>query len=197
MLHSCYVAHKCVEAAEWTSEILRLPELAAREGPTPLVMSLASIRGPPRPPTPSTGLTPVPSRRLAPHQGEVRVVPDGGANFTTTVEDEARVASSSEFGTLLRRYRLAAGLSQEALAERARMSTMHRRSRAGVSPHSATRHSRASVWRARAQRRTTQRVRGGYAFGIAAPHRKRAPRRSLARYRRVKLAAFPDELRRA
>ena len=39
------------------------------------------------------------------------------------MEDEGRVASSSEFGTLLRRYRLAAGLSQEALAERARMST--------------------------------------------------------------------------
>ncbi|MGC2651425.1 MAG: helix-turn-helix domain-containing protein, partial [Candidatus Cybelea sp.] len=53
----------------------------------------------------------------------MRVVPNGGANFTTTVEDEARAASSSEFGTLLRRHRLAAGLSQEALAERARMST--------------------------------------------------------------------------
>jgi predicted ATPase/transcriptional regulator with XRE-family HTH domain len=38
------------------------------------------------------------------------------------VKDEARL-SSSEFGNLLRRYRLAAGLSQEALAERARMST--------------------------------------------------------------------------
>jgi hypothetical protein len=45
ILHSCYVAHKCVEAAEWTSEILRLPQLAAREGPTPLVISLVSIRG--------------------------------------------------------------------------------------------------------------------------------------------------------
>jgi len=47
---------------------------------------------------------------------------NGGAK-PNLVEDEGRVASSSEFGTLLRRYRLAAGLSQEALAERARMST--------------------------------------------------------------------------
>lgn len=38
------------------------------------------------------------------------------------MEDERRGLSSSDFGTLLRRYRLAAGLSQEALAERARMS---------------------------------------------------------------------------
>ncbi|HEY2476007.1 MAG TPA: tetratricopeptide repeat protein [Candidatus Cybelea sp.] len=38
------------------------------------------------------------------------------------MEDE-RPSSSSRFGTLLREYRLAAGLSQEALAERARMST--------------------------------------------------------------------------
>jgi transcriptional regulator with XRE-family HTH domain len=38
------------------------------------------------------------------------------------VEHEGR-PSSSEFGTLLRRYRIAAALSQEALAERARMST--------------------------------------------------------------------------
>ncbi len=35
---------------------------------------------------------------------------------------EERAAGSSAFGTLLRRYRIAAGLSQEALAERARMS---------------------------------------------------------------------------
>ncbi len=53
----------------------------------------------------------------------MRVVADGGENLITAVEDEGRVASSPEFGTLLRRYRLAAGLSQEALAERARMST--------------------------------------------------------------------------
>jgi predicted ATPase/transcriptional regulator with XRE-family HTH domain len=39
------------------------------------------------------------------------------------VENEGRVASSPDFGTLLRRYRLAVELSQEALAERARMST--------------------------------------------------------------------------
>ena len=41
----------------------------------------------------------------------------------TAVEDERRPSGQSEFGTLLRKYRLAAGLSQEALAERARMST--------------------------------------------------------------------------
>jgi predicted ATPase/DNA-binding XRE family transcriptional regulator len=39
------------------------------------------------------------------------------------MEDRGRVPGSSDFGTLLRQYRLAAGLSQEALAERARMST--------------------------------------------------------------------------
>ncbi len=39
------------------------------------------------------------------------------------MEDEGRAPGTSAFGTLLRRYRLAAGLSQEALAERARMST--------------------------------------------------------------------------
>jgi len=39
------------------------------------------------------------------------------------VENEGRVARPPDFGTLLRRYRLAAELSQEALAERARMST--------------------------------------------------------------------------
>jgi predicted ATPase/transcriptional regulator with XRE-family HTH domain/tetratricopeptide (TPR) repeat protein len=39
------------------------------------------------------------------------------------VQAEERVSGSPEFGTLLRQYRLAAGLSQEALAERARMST--------------------------------------------------------------------------
>jgi predicted ATPase/Flp pilus assembly protein TadD/DNA-binding XRE family transcriptional regulator len=38
------------------------------------------------------------------------------------VQDEERSPSSSAFGILLRRYRLGAGLSQEALAERARMS---------------------------------------------------------------------------
>ena len=39
------------------------------------------------------------------------------------MEDRGRIPGSSDFGTLLRHYRLAAGLSQEALAERARMST--------------------------------------------------------------------------
>lgn len=39
------------------------------------------------------------------------------------MEDRGRVPGSSDFGILLRHYRLAAGLSQEALAERARMST--------------------------------------------------------------------------
>ncbi|MGB8965551.1 MAG: helix-turn-helix transcriptional regulator, partial [Candidatus Cybelea sp.] len=38
------------------------------------------------------------------------------------MEDEGRGTVSSDFGTLLRYYRLGAGLSQEALAERARMS---------------------------------------------------------------------------
>jgi predicted ATPase/DNA-binding XRE family transcriptional regulator len=39
------------------------------------------------------------------------------------MEDEGRALGSSEFGALLREHRLAAGLSQEALAERAKMST--------------------------------------------------------------------------
>ena len=39
------------------------------------------------------------------------------------MEDEGRVPGSSAFGMLLRQYRLAAGLSQEALAERAKMSS--------------------------------------------------------------------------
>lgn len=39
------------------------------------------------------------------------------------MEDEDRISGSSDFGALLRRHRLAAGLSQEALAERARMSS--------------------------------------------------------------------------
>ena len=39
------------------------------------------------------------------------------------MKDEGRVSGPSEFGVLLRNYRLAAGLSQEALAERARMSS--------------------------------------------------------------------------
>lgn len=43
-------------------------------------------------------------------------------NFCIAVQNEARVPGSPRFGTLLRDYRIAAGLSQEALAERARMS---------------------------------------------------------------------------
>ncbi len=39
------------------------------------------------------------------------------------MENEERGSGSSSFGRLLRRYRIAAGLSQEALADRARMST--------------------------------------------------------------------------
>ena len=38
------------------------------------------------------------------------------------MENGGRAPKAADFGTLLRRYRLAAGLSQEALAERARMS---------------------------------------------------------------------------
>jgi predicted ATPase/transcriptional regulator with XRE-family HTH domain len=47
---------------------------------------------------------------------------EGGAKGFSVVEERGRLPGSSDFGTLLRRYRLAAGLSQEALAERARMS---------------------------------------------------------------------------
>ena len=39
------------------------------------------------------------------------------------METEGRPTGPSDFGALLRRYRLTAGLSQEALAERARLST--------------------------------------------------------------------------
>jgi predicted ATPase/transcriptional regulator with XRE-family HTH domain len=46
-----------------------------------------------------------------------------GANAVSAMEDRGRIPGSSDFGMLLRRYRLAGGLSQEALAERARMST--------------------------------------------------------------------------
>ena len=43
--------------------------------------------------------------------------------FAGRMEDQGRALKTADFGTLLRHYRLAAGLSQEALAERARMST--------------------------------------------------------------------------
>ena len=45
------------------------------------------------------------------------------ARRLSAMEDEGRAPGSSAFGILLRRYRLAAGLSQEALAERAKMSS--------------------------------------------------------------------------
>jgi predicted ATPase/transcriptional regulator with XRE-family HTH domain len=50
-------------------------------------------------------------------------VPSGSARtFPAVVENEGRTAGPPEFGTLLRGFRLTAGLSQEALAERAGMS---------------------------------------------------------------------------
>jgi predicted ATPase/ribosome-binding protein aMBF1 (putative translation factor) len=45
-----------------------------------------------------------------------------GPNVVAIVQDERRLSTLSHFGLLLRRLRLAAGLSQETLAERARMS---------------------------------------------------------------------------
>ena len=48
---------------------------------------------------------------------------ESGPNDISEMEDRGRVPGSPDFGALLRHYRLAAGLSQEALAERARMST--------------------------------------------------------------------------
>ena len=48
---------------------------------------------------------------------------DGATKLPSPMEDRGRVPDSPDFGALLRHYRLAAGLSQEALAERARMST--------------------------------------------------------------------------
>ena len=49
-------------------------------------------------------------------------VADGASKLPSAMEDEARESGSSTFGRLLRRYRLAAGLSQRALADRARLS---------------------------------------------------------------------------
>jgi predicted ATPase/DNA-binding XRE family transcriptional regulator len=48
--------------------------------------------------------------------------PTGGAKIRASVESAGSTPGPSAFGSLLRRYRLAAGLSQEALAERARIS---------------------------------------------------------------------------
>jgi DNA-binding XRE family transcriptional regulator len=61
--------------------------------------------------------------------GEVWInpIPEGvaltGANLCSTVQEPELLLGSSAFGALLRRHRLAAGLSQEALAERATLST--------------------------------------------------------------------------
>jgi ribosome-binding protein aMBF1 (putative translation factor) len=63
-----------------------------------------------------------PSRRASMHpiyEGEAFI----GANVSSTVQDLEGSSGSTEFGALLRRHRLAAGLSQEALAERARLSS--------------------------------------------------------------------------
>ena len=46
----------------------------------------------------------------------------GGAKACSAMEEPVRAGDLPNFGVLLRRYRLAAGLSQEALADRARMS---------------------------------------------------------------------------
>jgi predicted ATPase/DNA-binding XRE family transcriptional regulator len=48
---------------------------------------------------------------------------EGATKAIDAMEDEGRGPGSSAFGALLRGYRLAAGLSQQTLAERARMST--------------------------------------------------------------------------
>ncbi len=45
------------------------------------------------------------------------------SNYGSAMENRGRAPGSPDFGMLLRQYRLAAALSQEALAERARMST--------------------------------------------------------------------------
>jgi predicted ATPase/DNA-binding XRE family transcriptional regulator len=47
----------------------------------------------------------------------------GGSNLANAMADEGRESGSPDFGALLRHYRLAAGLSQDALAERARVSS--------------------------------------------------------------------------
>jgi transcriptional regulator with XRE-family HTH domain len=64
-----------------------------------------------------------------PTSGEARKspIPEGaaltGANLCPTAEDPELSLGSFAFGDLLRRHRLEAGLSQEALAERAQLST--------------------------------------------------------------------------
>ncbi len=55
--------------------------------------------------------------------GQREEAPESDAKITATVEQERGASDSLGFGALLRHYRLAAGLSQDALAERARMSS--------------------------------------------------------------------------
>jgi predicted ATPase/ribosome-binding protein aMBF1 (putative translation factor) len=55
-------------------------------------------------------------------QGEVEDGPDRVTKPPNVMEDEGRESIASDFGALLRRHRLALGLSQGALAERARLS---------------------------------------------------------------------------
>src|SRR3984957_19718526 len=54
---------------------------------------------------------------------EPKDVDDSAPKLPSAMEDEGRRSGSSDFGSLLRRYRLAAGLSQDALAELARVSS--------------------------------------------------------------------------
>ena len=65
-------------------------------------------------------------RNVQPRVQLAIITPEGaigdGSKLESAMENEARAPGSSAFGALLRRYRVAAGLSQEILAERARMS---------------------------------------------------------------------------
>jgi predicted ATPase/transcriptional regulator with XRE-family HTH domain len=61
-----------------------------------------------------------------PIQPAVRVGEDAAkraSNYSSAMENRGRAPDSPGFGMILRHYRITAGLSQEALAERARMST--------------------------------------------------------------------------
>jgi predicted ATPase/Tfp pilus assembly protein PilF len=59
---------------------------------------------------------------VAPKYTNARVTCTSRSEGSAAMEDEGRASSSSDFGALLRQHRLAAGLSLESLAERARMS---------------------------------------------------------------------------
>ncbi len=64
-----------------------------------------------------------PSHNLAYRSGlTVREAGEHNANTAGTLENGGQASGPSGFGTLLRHFRIAAGLSQEALAERAQMS---------------------------------------------------------------------------